>query len=66
VEFSDRDPAWKLAPALVAGNTVVFKPATLTAADRDSADRDLCRSRNSERRVQFDSRLRDPMPVMRS
>jgi alpha-ketoglutaric semialdehyde dehydrogenase len=23
-------PAWKLAPALVAGNTVVFKPATLT------------------------------------
>ncbi len=25
-------PAWKLAPALVAGNTVVFKPATLTPA----------------------------------
>ncbi|HMS10626.1 MAG TPA: aldehyde dehydrogenase family protein, partial [Pyrinomonadaceae bacterium] len=23
-------PAWKIAPALVAGNTVVFKPATLT------------------------------------
>src|SRR5687768_18330041 len=23
-------PAWKLAPALVAGNTVIFKPATLT------------------------------------
>lgn len=23
-------PAWKMAPALVAGNTVVFKPATLT------------------------------------
>jgi methylmalonic acid semialdehyde dehydrogenase len=25
-------PAWKIAPALVAGNTVVFKPATLTPA----------------------------------
>ncbi|MDQ3804015.1 MAG: aldehyde dehydrogenase family protein, partial [Acidobacteriota bacterium] len=25
-------PTWKLAPALVAGNTVVFKPATLTPA----------------------------------
>jgi len=25
-------PIWKLAPALVAGNTVVFKPATLTPA----------------------------------
>src|SRR5207247_4399960 len=25
-------PVWKLAPALVAGNTVVFKPATLTPA----------------------------------
>ncbi|HSI88247.1 MAG TPA: aldehyde dehydrogenase family protein, partial [Pyrinomonadaceae bacterium] len=25
-------PAWKLAPALVAGNTVVLKPATLTPA----------------------------------
>ena len=25
-------PAWKVAPALVAGNTVVFKPATLTPA----------------------------------
>jgi len=24
-------PVWKMAPALVAGNTVVFKPATLTA-----------------------------------
>ena len=24
-------PVWKIAPALVAGNTVVFKPATLTA-----------------------------------
>lgn len=24
-------PAWKIAPALVAGNTIVFKPATLTA-----------------------------------
>jgi aldehyde dehydrogenase (NAD+) len=23
-------PVWKIAPALVAGNTVVFKPATLT------------------------------------
>src|SRR5882672_8203440 len=25
-------PVWKIAPALVAGNTVVFKPATLTPA----------------------------------
>ena len=25
-------PIWKIAPALVAGNTVVFKPATLTPA----------------------------------
>src|SRR5258708_17783597 len=25
-------PTWKIAPALVAGNTVVFKPATLTPA----------------------------------
>src|SRR5258705_11298337 len=25
-------PVWKIAPALVAGNTVVFKPATITAA----------------------------------
>jgi aldehyde dehydrogenase (NAD+) len=25
-------PAWKIAPALVAGNTIVFKPATLTPA----------------------------------
>ena len=25
-------PAWKMAPALVAGNTIVFKPATLTPA----------------------------------
>src|SRR5215813_13361405 len=25
-------PSWKIAPALVAGNTVVFKPATLTPA----------------------------------
>src|SRR5437588_5752751 len=25
-------PAWKIAPALVAGNTVVFKPATITPA----------------------------------
>ena len=24
-------PAWKIAPALVAGNTIIFKPATLTA-----------------------------------
>jgi len=29
VEFSDRDPAWKIAPALIAGNTVVIKPASL-------------------------------------
>src|SRR5207244_8028383 len=25
-------PTWKIAPALVAGNTVVFKPATITPA----------------------------------
>ena len=25
-------PVWKIAPALVTGNTVVFKPATLTPA----------------------------------
>jgi len=24
-------PSWKIIPALVCGNTVVFKPATLTA-----------------------------------
>ena len=29
MEFSDRDPAWKIAPALIAGNTVVIKPASL-------------------------------------
>jgi acyl-CoA reductase-like NAD-dependent aldehyde dehydrogenase len=28
-------PAWKIAPALVAGNTVVFKPAALTPASAD-------------------------------
>ena len=33
-------PAWKIAPALVAGNTVVFKPATITRYGRN-ADRDI-------------------------
>ena len=32
VEFSLGHPVWKSAPALVAGNTVIFKPAELTPA----------------------------------
>src|SRR2546425_1867440 len=31
-DFPVAIPVWKIAPALVAGNTVVFKPATLTPA----------------------------------
>ncbi len=32
MELPDRDPSWKITPALVCGNTVVFKPATDTPA----------------------------------
>jgi len=29
MEFSQRDSGWKLAPALICGNTVVLKPASV-------------------------------------
>ena len=34
--------AWKIAPALAAGNTVVLKPAEYTLADRARSSREIC------------------------
>ncbi len=51
-------PVWKIAPALVAGNTVVFKPATLTPATAVRIVRDIRRSRNSAGRAESGTRIR--------
>ena len=45
-------PTWKTAPALVAGNTVVFKPAELTPATASPAHRHLCGGRCAPGRLQ--------------
>ena len=42
-------PAWKIAPALAFGNTVVFKPAQWTPGLRLGADRDPRQRRHSRR-----------------
>ena len=34
-------PAWKMAPALICGNALVFKPASLTPLQRGKAGRDI-------------------------
>ena len=51
-------PAWKSAPALAFGNTVVMKPASLTPATAHALDRDHPRGRLPEGRVQPDPRRR--------
>ena len=48
--------AWKLAPALAAGNTLILKPAVGHAVDRDHPRRDLPRRRHAGRRRQRDHR----------
>ena len=45
-------PAWKIAPALAYGNTVVFKPADLVPGLRVGAGRDPGEGGHSRRRVQ--------------
>ncbi len=51
-------PAWKIAPALCYGNTVVFKPAELVPGSATCAVRDHHPLRHSGRRVQPRGRLR--------
>ena len=50
--------AWKIAPALAAGNTVVLKPAEYHAADRARLRRDLPRGRPAAGRRQHRHRRR--------
>ena len=51
-------PSWKIAPALVCGNTVVFKPADGHAAARRALRRAARRGRRPGRRRQRRARLR--------
>ena len=51
-------PSWKIAPALVCGNTVVFKPATDTPAARRALRRAAGRGRGPGRRRQRRPRRR--------
>ena len=51
-------PSWKIAPALVCGNTVVFKPATDTPAARGALRRDPRRGGRAGRRRQHRPRRR--------
>ena len=34
-------PAWKMAPALICGNALIFKPASITPLERRQADRGI-------------------------
>ena len=43
-------PAWKIAPALICGNTLVFKPASSTPGHRRQAGPDLRGGRAAARR----------------
>ena len=51
-------PSWKIIPALVCGNTVVFKPATLTPLSALNFVQDPRRSRHAEGRRQPGHRRR--------
>ena len=51
-------PVWKSAPALAAGNCVIFKPAELTPATATLLTEIYARSRPSSRRVQHAGRFR--------
>ena len=48
-------PTWKIVPALIAGNTVVFKPAARHAAARPALRRDPRRGRPARRRASTSS-----------
>ena len=50
-------PVWKSAPALAAGNCVIFKPAELTPATATLLTEIYARSRPSSRRVQHAGRF---------
>ena len=54
--------AWKIAPALACGNTVVLKPAETTPADRAALRRDLPAGRPAARRGQHPHRRRPDRP----
>ncbi len=56
--FPSAIPAWKLAPALVAGNTVVLKPASLAPLSALRIVRGARAGRRSRRRRQFRDRRR--------
>ena len=54
--------AWKIAPALACGNTVVLKPAETTPADRAAVRRDLPAGRPAAGRRQHRHRRRRDRP----
>ncbi len=51
-------PAWKIAPAIAYGNTVVFKPASATPLLAGALRRSACRRRTPSRRAQSGHRQR--------
>ena len=57
--------AWKLGPALAAGNSVVLKPSEKSAAHRAAAGRARARGRPARRRVQRRAGLRRTKPARR-
>ena len=51
--FPSAIPAWKLAPALICGNTVVLKPASLSPLSAMADYRGVSRSRDTEGSAEF-------------